>query len=70
MASTIDIDELIARPLGVTSRLRVKLNEQTESAAGDEEDRLAAAVAEALCSGDSPAIEKVPVLSRERLAEV
>lgn len=70
MSVPIDIDELIARPLDVISRLRVDLKKRTESGAGDDKGCLAAVISDALCSGDSPALEKVPVLSRECLSEV
>lgn len=71
MSAPIDIDELIARPLDVISRLRVDLKERTEcSNDGNQKGRLAAAISDALCSGDSPALERVPVLSREYLTEV
>lgn len=78
MASAIDITELIARPLDVIARLRVELkargnsNNNDNSSSGEQEESalLAAAISEALCSGASPALDEVPVLCRDSLAEV
>ena len=72
MASTIDVEELIARPLDVIARLRgeLKARDATTNSGGEESALLAEAISDALCSGSSPALAKVPVLSRESLAEV
>lgn len=72
MSSAIDIDELIARPLDVITRLRVELKTRDcdANSGGGESALLAEAVSDALCSGISPALDMVPVLSRESLAEV
>lgn len=77
MASSIDVEELIARPLDVITRLRVELkardagtDNNTNSGGGEETALLAGAISEALCSGTSPALDQVPLLSREALAEV
>eukprot|EP00752_Nemacystus_decipiens_P010697 g9526.t2 len=75
MASTIDIEELIARPLDVIARLRAELKARGASIdgstnGGDEDGALLAeAISDALCSGSSPALHRVPVLCRESLAE-
>lgn len=71
MASAVDVDELIARPLEVIARLRVELKARdSNSDSGGESALLAKAISDILCSGISPALDKVPVLSRGALAEV
>lgn len=70
MASAIDIAELIARPLDVIARLRVELKARDNNSGDEESALLAAAISDALCSGASPALDKVPVLCRDSLAEV
>ncbi len=78
MASTIDTEELISRPLDVIARLRAELKARDAGtgtgtgtgSSGEEGALLIAAISEALCSGASPALDRVPVLSRESLAEV
>ena len=72
MASTIDVEELIARPLDVIARLRgeLKARDATTNSGGEESALLAEAISDGLCSGSSPALAKVPLLSRESLAEV
>lgn len=73
MKFEINIEELIARPLDVIARLKVDLQASTENDPGDDSKGgavLTAAISEALCSGASPALDKVPVLSRQCLAEV
>lgn len=69
MTPSIDVDELIARPLDAIARLRADLKAQG-GGASDESVALATVISEVLCSGASPALEKVPVLSRESIAEV
>lgn len=69
MTHTIDVDELIARPLDVIARLRAELKEEHGDDAQDG-PLLALAILRALSSGAPPALEQVPVLSRESLAEV
>lgn len=67
----MDIDELIARPLDVIARLRAELKAQPVNDGGaGQGSPVAAVICKALCEGDSPALERVPVLSRESLAEV
>lgn len=72
MAPTMDIDELIARPLDVIARLRAELKAQLENdgGVGQGGTPVATVICKALCEGDSPALQRVPVLSRESLAEV
>lgn len=71
MFPTIDIDELIARPLDVIARLRAELKAQPPgSDDGEGAASVAAVICKALCEGDAPALGRVPVLSRECLAEV
>lgn len=72
MKPTVDIDELIVRPLNTIELLRAELKaggdndaEDTSGAAG-----LAGAVSALLLTGDSPALSKIPVLSRKALDEV
>ncbi|CAM9320213.1 unnamed protein product [Scytosiphon promiscuus] len=68
--ANIDIEELIARPLDVIARLRGELKARDGSGSGTQESaQVAKAISEALCSGASPPLERVPVLSRESLAE-
>lgn len=68
MAPTVDVDELIARPLDVIARLRAELKAQPESDDGG--TPVVDVIGKALCEGDSPGLERVPLLSRESLAEV
>lgn len=71
MTPNMDIDELIARPLDVIARLRAELKARPENDVGDGQGApVATVISKALCEGDSPALERVPVLSRESLAEV
>lgn len=79
MASNMNLDELIARPLDAIARLGVELeaqqqpaSENTATTGGHKEEGalLAAAISTALRSGDSPALNKVPILCRDSLAEV
>lgn len=66
----MDIDELIARPLDVIARLRAELKAQLENDGGvGQGTPVTTVICEALCEGDYPALERVPVLSRESLAE-
>eukprot|EP00903_Cladosiphon_okamuranus_P010696 g10109.t1 len=68
MASTIDVEELIARPLDVIARLRAELKARDADAdRGEENALLVETISDAL--GSSRALDKVPVLSRESLAE-
>lgn len=69
MAPSIDVNELILRPLDVIARLRVDLKAQGGDA-NDGSAVLARAISDVLCSGASPALERVPVLSRESVAKV
>lgn len=77
MTSAIDTDLLISRPLDVIARLRAELkardtgnNNNTAGSSGEEGALVAQAISEALCSGAAPALDRVPVLTRESLAEV
>lgn len=62
----INVEELIRRPLEAIERLRVDI------AASDAEGAslLSRRVAEALSSGDHPALHKIPLLSQENLLQV
>lgn len=66
VTATMDVDELIARPLDVIARLRGELKATSDG----ESALLGATISDALCSGSSPALDKVPILSRESLAKV
>ncbi|CAN0394546.1 unnamed protein product, partial [Ectocarpus sp. 12 AP-2014] len=72
VTATMDVDELIARPLDVIARLRRELkasgNRSTDTSDG-ESALLGATISDALCSGSSPALDRVPMLSRESLAK-
>lgn len=69
---TVDIDELIARPLDSIERLRSELKAAGEDAGSDaaESSSLAGAVSAALLSDAAPALSRVPLLSRKALGEV
>lgn len=72
MTPTVDIDELIARPLDAIERLRVELKAAGEDAGGEAEEssRLAGLVSAVLLSGAASALCRVPLLSRKALGEV
>lgn len=57
----VDIEELIEKPLQTMERLRAGFNS---------DDVMARTVAQALCSGSCPALDRVPVLSQKALAQV
>lgn len=73
---TVDTEELLAKPLDTIESLRADL----EAAAHDDSDdgvenqkassALARAVSEALLAGPTPALSRVPVLSRKAFGEV
>lgn len=61
----INVEELIRRPLEAIERLRIDI-----AASDAEGDSISRKVAEALSSGDHPALDKIPLLSRENLLQV
>ena len=60
----VNIEELIEKPLKAIQRLREVFNSDEGG------DIVARTVAQALCSGSSRALDRVPILSRKILVEV
>lgn len=72
MTPVLATGDLIAKPLDAIARLRVELRSRADNALPNDDcdAQMVAAISEALCSGASPALDEVPVLSRESFAEV